>query len=185
MSSAPIDAQYAALQAQMAEITATLGVVVQRLEANSAVPATAVPPTTQTTSSLLNQAVTSSFSYPKKLNLRQLHELWYEGNPTKSTPPLRNIPGKVLMKKDSKYVTYAKECVGAIDKHLPAGYLQYSAEDKDAAFRTSCSALIDELKTCNHPGDMRTLRGGLATNDYASVYTNDLSYIRKFKRAHK
>lgn len=185
VTTAPIDAQHAALQAQMAQMNATLAAVLQRLETGSALsttPATSAVHTTSSGESQFNQAVTSSFVYPKKLNLRQLHELWYDGNPTKSTPPLRTIPGKVLDKTYSKYVTYAKECVSAIDKHLPTSYFHSSAEDKDAAFRIACTALVNELKTCNHPSDVPTLKDGLASNSYASVYSNDLSYIRKKKK---
>lgn len=186
--SAPIDAQHAALQAQMAQMNATLAAVLHRLDNTSALPTTPITTNAAQSSvgvSLFNQAVTSSFVYPKNLNLRQLHELWYDGNAPKSMPPLRTIPGKVLNKAYSKYVTYAKECVSAIDKHLPAGYLHWSAEDKDAAFRTACTALVNELKSCNHPSDAHTLKDRLASNSYASVYTNDLSYIRKLKSSQK
>ncbi len=190
-ASAPIDAHYAALQTQMAQMNATLAAVLHRLDTTSALPTTGTPVTTTAAAqssageSLFNQAVTSSFAYPKNLNLRQLHELWYDGNAAKSMPPLKTIPGKVLNKAYSKYVTYAKECVSAIDKHLRADYFHCSAEDKDAAFRTACTALVNELKSCNHPSDVPTLKGGLASNSYASVYTNDLSYIRKLKSSQK
>lgn len=177
---------------EVARLGATLvqSISALRTELRAELRATITTSATTTTSTVeqqplsLNQAVTASFSWPHAgVTLRQIHELWYAGIPAGRVPPLRDIAGSVLAPDLQRYRTCAKGCIDALNVHLPATY--HSSVSKDAMFRTACEALVQQLSSCGHKIKCpNKLMGRLVKNEYVSVYTNDLKYIRSYSREH-
>jgi len=151
-----------------------------RATVSNALQATAGP-VPQPAQLALNQAVTTSYQYPTtKVTVRLIHEMWYNGDAQKHVPALRDVPAKVLRPSLQRYVSYAKGCVEKMNIHLPVNYFT-DVGNQDAAFRAGCVSLCDELILCGHPSGKDELMKKLILNDYSSVYTNDLAYIRKSK----
>ena len=138
-------------------------------------PATLPPPAPGLS---LNQAPTSSFNWPiHGVTIRQIHEFWYVEDATKSTPALMHVKGKVLAQPQRRYVSIAKKCVEYVDAYLPGNYFSLTAGQKDDAFRVALSGLCEKLILQGHPASLVGLMSKMISNDYSSIYSNDLKRL--------
>lgn len=173
-----METEFAKLSTTLVQSFAALTAEV-RSTVSSALQSVAPPSHTLPPPLILNQAVTSDYIYPTtKVSMRLIHEMWYNGDAHKRIPPLRDVKAKVLQPKLQRYVSYARGCIEKINAYLPTTY-HSDVLNQDALFRAACISLCDELILCGHPSNKEELLKRLISNDYSSVYTNDLAYVRK------
>lgn len=106
------------------------------------------------------------YNYPKKIPLKTMHDLWYEGIPSLKIRPFKFIKGTMLHNKvEAQAQCRAKSLVTEINKHLVlVDYLAQSAAVRDATFKTAFSSMAvafstecDTLKNADHSINYSTL----------------------------
>jgi hypothetical protein len=158
-------------------LKAALDLVVQHLNIR-----TASSPAVAARALRLNQAVTSSFVWPTDLTLRQLHALWYEGNPAKNAQPLGMLLKQALAPPGPRYSSEAKTCIEELNKSQSCTIEEYMSEthgERDRLFREACETLCDRMIAKGHKATKEALMDKFVRNSYRSLYVNDLKFLRK------
>lgn len=169
---APLVAQLNGLSQMMTQLTAVVGTLVPQQHAPVQAGTAPVP-------MQLQQAVTQDFPWPIHVALRQLYMLWYEGVLWKGRLyPLRDVCAKHLHKGVRKYVSYAKACVAVIDDHLPPVFRYQDVQEQDRLFKIACKQLVLQLIACGNESTEEALMVKIISNDYSSLYMNDLRVLR-------
>jgi hypothetical protein len=165
------------VEGKVDSLKATLDLVVQHLNIR-----TASGPAVAARALRLNQAVTSSFVWPTDLTLRQLHALWYEGNPAKNAQPLGMLLKQALAPPGPRYRSEAKTCIEELNKSQSCTIEEYMSEthgERDRLFREACETLCDRMIAKGHKASKEALMDKFVRNSYRSLYVNDLKFLRK------
>lgn len=106
------------------------------------------------------------YNYPKKVPLKTMHDLWYEGVPSLSIRPFKFIKGTMLHNRvEAQAQCRAKSLVTEINKYLViTDYLAQSAALRDSAFKTAFSSMVlvfstecETIKIADHSISYTTL----------------------------
>jgi hypothetical protein len=82
--------------------------------------------------------------YPKRVTLKNIHDLFYEGIPAEQIRPFKCFKGTDLHNKtECQTHSTAKNLVAEIDKYLPANYSVQTASVRDSLFVTAFEAMTD------------------------------------------
>lgn len=106
------------------------------------------------------------YNYPKKVPLKTMHDLWYEGIPSLKIRPFKFIKGTMLHNKiEAQAQCRAKSLVFEINKYLIiVDYLAQSAAVRDTTFKNAFNLMVtafstecDTLKKADHSISYNTL----------------------------
>ena len=81
--------------------------------------------------------VPENYKFIWKVTLRTIHDLFNEGDPSHLVIPYKHLDPKDLIPTDRKALSKAKYVVKEIDRYLPDGYVNFSADAKDASFASA------------------------------------------------
>jgi hypothetical protein len=106
------------------------------------------------------------YIYPKKIPMKTMHDLWYEGIPSLKIRPFKFIKGTMLHNKiEAQAQCRAKSLVFEINKYLIiVDYLAQSAAVRDTTFKNAFNLMVtafstecDTLKKADHSISYNTL----------------------------
>jgi hypothetical protein len=116
--------------------------------------------------------VPPDYVYPKKVTLKTIHDLFYEGVPTEQIKPLKFFKGTDLRNKtESQAHGRAKNLV------VPDNYSVQTAADRDSLFVTAFNVMTDTLLSVIG-GDKRSVH----TMFYTSLYEKYFAPVNKKRK---
>ena len=84
------------------------------------------------------------YAYPKKVPLKTIHDLWYEGVPLLNIRPFKFIKATLLHNKvEAQAQSRAKPLVTEINKYLAADYTSQSTAVRDSPFNNVFNLMVD------------------------------------------
>ena len=88
--------------------------------------------------------VPQDYVYPKKVPLKTMHDLWYEGVPLLNIRPFKFIKATLLHTKvEAQAQCRAKTLVTEINKYLAVDYTSQTAAVRDSAFKEAFDSMAD------------------------------------------
>ena len=122
--------------------------------------------------------VPHDYVYPKKVTLKTIHDLFYEGVPAEQIRPFKFFKGTDLRNKtESQAHSRAKNLIAEIDKYLPANYSVQTAADRDSLFVAAFEGMTDAFITIIG-GDKRAVH----TMFYTTLYEKYFAPVNKKRK---